>query len=691
MTHGFSIFYQFPARNLHLRRSRAINAFLVFIFNLGCLAAIGQTPENLTAQSSIIQLTASIAGTGRTPGTQLGINLQLSDAQSKTFEGAALTSNTKVVPRSHLFHEDGTLKSIEIVAWLNPRYFSLYSQRHGTLTLDNPAVLALPDPSVEADDTHKRLKIFISKSAPVNEPTSIGLLIFAGNMLVADLSLALTITTKPSSTLTETAPTSPFHPSTQPGASLYDGVLSLIELHSGHVQLTFASASDMRSWRVANDLSLSEWPGYADRLINQTELKTAASNLRNFLFPDDSRCESGNDSCAAAAALFDDWAAEAGKQEPPPILVVQTLPMGKDETFTPLLMPLGILPIPREPKDPLTPEGIEHLSDTCSPSTTIDTPLPDQKPEQSPRVGCSPNSIVRPENLAEEPNTLEKPTITKDDLTDPADPNLEINRSLTGVRDPAAPQGADTDSSIAANEVENDENDTGYLAYKVLPSLPLYRSKPNASYEICANVWSIMVPPDVTDPLGGLDAAREKMGALLRKWDSWKELPIKPLHQYERSLSPIESNESKGKQANVWLILSHYDFSVSALKMPRKNGTFHSVGEGQVKRELSTPGIVFLLACETGVPATNSFLKRLITNGASTIISTNALLPGAVAGQFTTALMAVLEESGPAGVSAGDAFRKALKRLPKDMQQIVPRFVIAGDLNVRLCAPSLTR
>jgi hypothetical protein len=676
-----------------------------FCLAISTSAALAQSPSELAPPPNILisasvtditDITGAEKETAR-PGAELGLRVAFAEASS----ASSANGRVYLLSRTSLFQNDGTPKRLEVVVWLDPRHFSIRSNRHGLLAIDpsqsifdRHVVRALPDPgdANEASPTNQ-LRLILRDAAPRNETSTVGILLLGNNELIADFSLPLTVTeghTAPSGATVN----SPFRPKTPPeNFSDDNGVLTLIELHQGYVQLTFACSFGMRSWRVVNDDSLKDWPKYVDVGIAEAELETAASTFSGLLFPADLRCHSG---CASAASLFNVWARHAANVEPPPSLTVQTLPLGKDETFAPVLMPAGVLPISDEAEELLLPEEQNEFANEEAFATPAEVTVPDPALPPELASGSAVDPLLEASGFSGERDaTAGEAVAIAGALKDPADPEFEVNRPIAMTMDPVAPHVSQGGPLPLPDGSGHDEHATGYLAYKVVTHLPLHRFTATVPSKACAGAWSILVPPDIEDPDGGLDEAREQMRVLLDIWDNRKDTNVRGSElpfQYERSLTPLKTKEPQSARlTNAWLIVSHYNSSYGVLRMPRASGKPQTVGGDELRRKLAPPGVVLLLACQTAVPATNTFLTHLIANGASTLISTSALLPGKVAGEFATAFMGVLGEAGPAGIYVVDAFRETLRRLPDKSQYAVPRFVLAGDPYVRLCAPPLVR
>jgi hypothetical protein len=659
----------------------------------GSACALAQSASEPIALSSIL-ISASITGPDRKTsrsGAPLGLRVDLAETSSADALSSSAKGTMYTLPRASLFQEDGTTpKRIEVVVWLDPRHFSLKSGRHGLLALDSGRsvaghydIVALSDTG-DVNEGAPKLRLYLRKAAPSNETSTVGILLLADDEPIADLSLPLKVTQGQIAPSQATS-YSPFRPNTLPGNPSDNGALTLIELHDGEVQLTFVCAEGMRSWRVVNNRPLRDWPKYVDEGIAEAALTTAASTFRDVLFPTGSRCKTG---CTAAAALFNTWARRAASAESPPTLTVRTLPLGKDETFAPVLMPVGVLPVTNEVEQLALPDDISNEESLATPADA--TPLPDPALQPELMGASASDPLLKVGALSDELEARgEEAVAISADLQDPANPESEAN-AIALVIDPVAAQKSQVHALPSSVDIEKEDDPApDYLAYKLLSIVPLQGATASAASGACANSWSVLLPPDVKDPDGGLDAAREQMRVLL---DMWQAMPPQPSFQYKRSLRPHLTRDARPEGlTGAWLIVSHYNNAIGFLKMPSIDGSSQEVNEEQLKRKLASPGVVVLLACETAVPATHTFLRKLIDNGAVTLIATSALLPGRVAGQFATAFIGVLGEAGTAGISVADAFWETLKRLPPQSQYAVPRFILAGDPNVRLCAPPLVR
>jgi hypothetical protein len=300
---------------------------------------------------------------------------------------------------------------------------------------------------------------------------------------------------------------------------------------------------------------------------------------------------------------------------------------------------------------------------------------------------------VSPEPSADRVNSRVTATLGLVTREDPADPDLAINQTIYTVIDPVTLQASRLYPLQESLNIEENESPAGFLTYNVVASVPARRPTATAASS-CIDTWTIILPsPDIKtakikDPRdSALILALEHLQTLLNIWEGAKNRKSEmPPFQYEFSLDLLKKSEpALERRTGAWLILSHYDNG--SLRMPFGN-RIQSVGE-DLKRELTPPGVVLLLACETAVPAPHSFLANLFDRGTtSALISTMAPLPGITAGEFVTAFIGVLGEAGPDGITVADAFRTALQRIP---QETVPLFVLAGDPNVRLCAPPLVR
>jgi hypothetical protein len=665
------------------KKRTALKYFLCFFLGLSCSAVgLAQAPTGQAAAPTIV-ISASItranghaAGEG-TQDTPFWLSVDLAEAASPSAMPAPATSGQYTLLRASLFHDDETPKRIEVVVWLDPRHFSLNSHRHGLLVpnaaqgiLGHHDVFVLPSPGhADADTQTTPMRLYLRSKAPPNEISTVGVILLADDELIADLALPLEVISPQGkrSDAVVSSPlrpvSSPLRPEGQPGNRSDDGVLTIIELHPAKVQLTFAAAGSMRSWRVFavdahnKELELRDWPKYVGDEIVDVDLSMAASTFSGLLFPTDASCEGD---CAGAASLFNAWARRAAAAEVPPTLTVQMLPFGEDRTFAPMVMPVGILPIAPAavPPDPaLQPEWLSaDIAGSLLNASAGTTDVPSAKEDQGAAAGP---------------------------LKDPADPQFTTNQNIGMVMDPVAAPAAGGGSSSPPDTGAGDEEATRYLAYKVIAHSPLHRYLVPVT-GACAGAWLVLLPPDVPDPHGrGLDNARAEMHELL---NTWKPGSSQPGLRYERSLSPLMETKEIDR---AWLIVSHFNDKYGALEMPRAKGGMEGVTKDTLRRKLAPPGVAVLLACQTAVPAT--FLASLLSHGVSTLIATSALLPGEVAGQFATAFMGVLGEAGAAGIATADAFRESLKRLPHNSQQYVPRFVLAGDPNVRLCAPPLVR
>jgi hypothetical protein len=573
--------------------------------------------------------------------------------------------------------------------------------------------------------------------APLNETSTVGVLLLADDELLADFSLPLTVIKEPAvpPEKREMETDSLFRPRTLPVNPSDDGVLTAIEVHEGgHVQLTFACAEGIRSWRVMDEYPLKDWPLYVDRQITANYPPgEVADKFGKILFPEneDRHCETGN--CAAAASLFDSWTRRVANAKRPPTLLVQALPFGKDASLTPVMLPVGVLRVPSELVDQpeaLRAEALAAAPDGTPPTPTSPEPVSEPALENSRLDDLSASSAGEASGTADvqdpaDPDFEVNRYLPVLDLAaprlggpapagppadgvgstpvlaaqqDPADPDFEINRDIYTVLDPIAPQASRIYPLQSSDGVEGDERTPSYLAYNVVASVPHHKPIAAAARS-CVDAWTILLPPPEVETAekrnpkdSALIMARGQMRTLLNIWGTlardWKARL--PTFQYALSLAPLNESEPKQeKRTGAWLILSHYDNG--SLRMPVGNDLVQSVGENP-KRELAPPGVVLLLACETAVPAPHSFLASLIDKGkASALISSMAPLPGDAAGQFVTAFIGVLGEAGPDGISVADAFRAALRRLPQYLQDTVPRFVLAGDPSVRLCAPPLVR
>jgi hypothetical protein len=745
--------------------SRACQILLLFWISIAApSAALAQEyvdlaePSSILISASIIDSKGGVEKEAALPSDILELRIDITEPSSLNTMRLSANGKVTMLPRASLMQDDGTPKRIEVVLWLDPRHFSLHSGRHGLLAL-HPAKSATGQYVVHAlsasgleDISTSNLKFQLREKAPLNETSAVGILLLSDNELIADFSLPLTVS-KVHAALSEATVDSPFRPKTAPGVPSDDAVLTLIELHEKkYVQLTFACASGMESWRVASGrYSLQDWPKYVDDMIEAgADLAPTAAVFSEVLFPTGLAC--GSD-CSAATSLFRGWARRAANLELPPNLTVQTLPIEQDEEFAPVLMPVGMLPIAEEDVNLSLPESLQPelmslsttdlmlhdeglaeefdilgeevavtvtnlqdpadlnsqadqlitatlgsvesrvLQDQSSPSALSELLDPvnselDHNELVFPMVDPVVQQVSQDDHL-QSPGRVEETGANTTEMQDPADPEFEVNQNIVTVRDPAA---RETVLPTGTGDA------TAYLAYNVVAHVPLHRVTTAPSSGACANAWTVLLPPDVKDSRGGLDDAREQMRVLLNIWsvlsDNWRASGSQPLFQYARSLVPLRTEElQRSKRTSSWLMVSHYNNAVGMVEMPRENGrgAMDQLVAGQLKRKLAPPGVVLLLACQTAVPGANMFLARLIENGASTLISTSARLPGAIAGQFATTFIGVLGEAGPDGISVADAFHETLRRLPLESQVAVPRFVLAGDPNVRLCAPPLVR
>jgi hypothetical protein len=726
----------------------------------GATINLAQASESTPMSPSVrvsVSLT-NVTGGGRVvakPGEKLGLRVEFTEYSDVNVAQTPLDNRAYVLPRLSLFKSDGkTLKRIEVVAWLDPRHFSLYSDRHGLLVFD-PAqsiagqrmVFALPRPGdANEDNPLNKMRLILRGAAPLGEISTVGILLLADQTLIADFSLPLMVAEKPAG-LTDTIVDSPFRPKTPPGHLSVDGVLTLVELHEGNVQLTFSCASGMKSWRVTSFRPLKDWPKYVDQEIEAgDELQASAATFSGVLFPTDSLC-SGD--CSGASSLFKSWARHAADDELPPSLTVQSLPLEKDEAFAPVLMPIGMLSIKTigenhdlpEEQSELTGEEASkvdepHLDPTLQPNESegmlattnvlalLQDPAdplfeinwrdanvgePAELYEAREHSSAAPltTAVVDPEDPADQNIEINQPLIVRIDpvaqdspqveVVDPADLKSEINKPATILMDPVGLPSTYDNDFLLPGSVRADKRD--YLAYNVFVHIPIRRFPLAAKEGGCASGWSVMLPPPVADPLGGLDGAKEQMQVLIDNvWDPgiWPEIwtwRSRPLFQISRSLAPLRTPELPSRRTGGWLIVSHYDNNAGMLRMPNANGDgkMEEIVADQLLRKLASPGVVVLLACQIAVPGPHSFLSHLIENGTLTLISNSAKIPGVIAGQFATAFIGVLGEAGPAGIAVEEAFWEALRRLPKNSQYAVPRFFLAGDPTVRLCAPPLVR